>query len=74
MKVDIVKIKQAVKDGEIKAYVKDGKIYLSNDIGECVDIGEKNKDDIDPICKVCEHLGDIKTCRICAEMEAEYDD
>lgn len=38
--IDIVKIKQAVKAGQIKVYVKDGKIYLQNDIGEVVEIGE----------------------------------
>ena len=38
--VDIVQIKQAVKQGQLKAYVKDGKIYLQDDIGEVVEIGE----------------------------------
>jgi hypothetical protein len=38
--IDIVDIKQAVKQGEITAYVKDGKIYIKNEIGECVQIGE----------------------------------
>ena len=43
--IDIVAIKQAVNDGQLKAYVKDGKIYLSNDIGECVEIGEVQDND-----------------------------
>ena len=38
--IDIVKIKQAVKDGELKIYVRDLKVYLQNDIGEVVEIGE----------------------------------
>ena len=43
--IDIMDIKQAVKKGQLKAYVKDGKIYLQNDIGECVEIGEVEHDD-----------------------------
>lgn len=42
--IDIVSIKQAVKDGEIKSYVKDGLIYLQNDIGEVVEIGKLESD------------------------------
>ena len=38
--IDIVKIKQAVKDGELKIYVRDLKVYLTNDIGEVVEIGK----------------------------------
>lgn len=38
--IDIVSVKEAVKKGEIAAYVKDGVIFLKNDIGECVKIGE----------------------------------
>ena len=43
--IDIMDIKQAVKKGQLKAYVKDGKIYLQNDIGEVVEIGEVEHDD-----------------------------
>ena len=42
--IDIVDIKQAVKQGQITAYVKDGKIYIKNDSGECVQIGEIDND------------------------------
>ena len=41
--IDIVSIKEAVKKGEMKAYVKDGVIYLRNDIGEVVIIGKVDK-------------------------------
>ena len=42
--IDIVQIKQAVKQGQLKAYVKDGKIYLQDDIGEVVEIGKLESD------------------------------
>lgn len=42
--IDIVKIKQAIKARELKVYVKDDKIYLQNDIGEVVEIGELESD------------------------------
>lgn len=42
--IDIVKIKQAVKAGQLKVYVKDGKIYLQDDIGEVVEIGKLEPD------------------------------
>ena len=38
--IDIIDIKQAVKTGQLFAYVKNNKIYLENNIGECVEIGE----------------------------------
>ena len=38
--IDIIEIKRAVKDGQIKAYIRNGKIYLQNDIGEVVEIGK----------------------------------
>lgn len=38
--IDIVEIKQAIKKGHLTAYVKEGKIYLRNDIGEIVEIGK----------------------------------
>lgn len=38
--LDIVDVKEAVKKGEMKAYVKDGVIYLRNSIGEAVIIGK----------------------------------
>ena len=39
-KTDIVDIKKAINDGQLTVYVKDGKIYMKNEIGECVQIGE----------------------------------
>lgn len=42
--INFVDIKQAVKDGKITAYVKDGQIYIKNDSGECVQIGETDND------------------------------
>lgn len=42
--IDIVKIKQAIKVGQLKVYVKDSKIYLQNDIGEVVEIGKLEPD------------------------------
>lgn len=42
-KIDIVDIKQAVRDGEMKAYTKDGKIYLKSSEGEVVAIGEASQ-------------------------------
>lgn len=44
--IDIVDIKNAVKDGQLKAYVKNGIIYLTNDIGECVEIGKVVTDNV----------------------------
>ena len=38
--IDIVEIKRLVKEHKLKAYVKDNNIYLENDIGEVVKIGE----------------------------------
>ena len=38
--IDIVDIKKEVEQGKITAYVKDNTIYLRNDIGEVVKIGE----------------------------------
>lgn len=38
--IDIVDIKQAVKIGELKFYVKDNKIYCCNTINEVVEVGE----------------------------------
>ena len=38
--LDIVDVKEAVKRGEMTAYVNNGAIFLKNDIGECVKIGE----------------------------------
>lgn len=42
--IDIVKIKQAIKVGQLKVYVKDGKIYLQDNIGEVVEIGKLEPD------------------------------
>lgn len=36
--IDIVAIKQAIKEGHLAVYIKDGKIYLRNDIGEVVEL------------------------------------
>ncbi len=38
--LDIVDVKEAVKRGEMTAYVNNGAIFLKNVIGECVKIGE----------------------------------
>ena len=45
--LDIMCIKQAVKDGEIHFYVEDGKIYCANNYGECALVGNviKSEDD-----------------------------
>lgn len=43
--IDIVDIKGEVEQGKITAYVKDGAIYLRNDIGEIVKIGEVESED-----------------------------
>lgn len=43
--LDIVDVKEAVKKGEIAAYVKDGVIYLRNSIGEVVIIGKVDEPD-----------------------------
>lgn len=45
--IDIVDIKNAVKDGQLEAYVKNGIIYLTNDIGECVEIGKAVTDNVE---------------------------
>ena len=37
--LDIMRIKQAVKDGEVYFYIEDGKIYCANNYGECVMVG-----------------------------------
>lgn len=39
MIIDIIKIKQAVKAGEIEAFVKRDGIFIRNTAGECVRIG-----------------------------------
>lgn len=48
MIVDIIKIKQAVKAGEIEAFVKRGEIFIRNMVGECVKVGE-----VKPDCQKC---------------------
>lgn len=40
--LDIMRIKQAVKDGEVYFYVKDDKIYCANNYGERVMVGTIN--------------------------------
>ena len=54
--IDIVDIKGEVEQGKITAYVKDGAIYLRNDIGEIVKIGEVESEDA--IRSVSERLPD----------------
>ena len=44
--IDIVDIKGEVEQGRITTYVKDGAIYLWNDIGEIVKIGEVESEDL----------------------------
>lgn len=42
--IDIMEIKRAVRDGQIKVYIRNEKIYLQNDIGEVVEIGKLEPD------------------------------
>ena len=50
--IDIVDIKGEVEQGKITAYVKDGAIYLRNDIGEIVKIGEVESEEQDESSRV----------------------
>ena len=42
--IDIVYVKKAIKDGSINVQVKVTDIYLKNEAGECVLIGNTEKD------------------------------
>ena len=68
--IDIVDIKGEVEQGKITAYVKDGAIYLRNDIGEIVKIGEVESKDK---CKKCEYYRNPDYTR-CHECKAESEE
>lgn len=45
--IDPVDIKQAVKSGQLRAYVKDGIIYISDtQTGDTVEIGKDVREDV----------------------------
>ena len=84
--LDIVAIREAIKSGELKIRVRDGVIFLHNDINECVKIGHhtghwisNENDDLkvtDYTCSECGYGADnddiFKYCPICGSYNGGY--
>lgn len=70
--LDILEIREACNKGTMHAYVKNNTIYLENDIGECVKIGEcdaKHPDKLESIPNdVVSKIGDANVCSKCKLM------
>ena len=47
--IDIVDVKSRVKNGQLRSFVENGKIFLEDTVsGECVEIGT-----VSPVCTAC---------------------